>query len=261
MQDVLRQPRDTGSNSSETEYMKAFNLPSYSVRVGVSTDGAEIADRLRGHLRRAEGIELVELGQSEHPPAVLLLECNAFSPHERLRLQRAVRRHHPARVLWVVSEVPAANDAVLEGVNFGWCHGYVARNAPGETILRAIMAVAGHELWLPRGLVAQALTDLQKFRSALGQPAPVNGSGHSRSLLTARERQILQFVRAGLTNKEVGRHLGIEEDTVKKHLRNMYAKLGVRRRAQMLTTIAREARTSGSAALPRSAGAAAPATG
>jgi len=71
---------------------------------------------------------------------------------------------------------------------------------------------------------------------------------HSRGRrppLTARERQILQLVRAGLTNKEVGRHLGIEADTVKKHLRNMYTKLGVHRRVQMLTTTSREARASG----------------
>ena len=57
--------------------------------------------------------------------------------------------------------------------------------------------------------------------------------------------QILHLVRRGLTNKEVGHHLGIEEDTVKKHLRNMYARLGVHRRAQMLLRSVGEARASG----------------
>ena len=245
MQDVLRQPRDTGSDSDETDDTQAFISPCDSVRVGLSTCCAEVAERLRGVLRGTEAIELVELVGSECPPAVLVLECSEFSPHERLRLQRIVRRHQPARVLWFVSETPAANEAVLEAVKFGWCHGYVTHNTPAETVLRAIRSVAGHELWLPRGLVARALADSQQLRSVLGTPASANGPSHGRSLLTARERQILQLVRACLTNKEVGRHLGIEEDTVKKHLRNMYAKLGVRRRAQMLTTVVREARASG----------------
>jgi DNA-binding CsgD family transcriptional regulator len=59
-----------------------------------------------------------------------------------------------------------------------------------------------------------------------------------------RERQILYQVQRGLINKEIGQHLGIEEDTVKKHLRNMYAKLGVHRRAQMLLRIVGESRAS-----------------
>jgi DNA-binding NarL/FixJ family response regulator len=247
MQDVLRQPRETGSGSIETEDMQARNAPSDAVRVGLSADCADISERMRRLLRGAAGIELVELAESAQPPAVLLLECGAYSPPERLRLQRAARRMHPARVLWLVSDKPPVNEAihtVLDAVKFGWCHGYITRDCPSEDLLRAIKAVAQHDLWLPRGMVARALADSQNLRSALGPPVMANRSGHSRSLLTARERQILQLVRTGLTNKEVGRHLGIEEDTVKKHLRNMYAKLGVRRRAQMLSTIVREARAS-----------------
>lgn len=248
MQDVLRQPRDLGSGSIDTECMQAPEALSESVRVGLSADCAEISERMGRLLRGAAGIELVNLAESPRPPAVLLLECDPFSPQERLRLQRAARRYTPARVLWLVSATPAAGEAIqsiVDAVNFGWCHGYVAHDCPADTILRAIQAVARRDLWLPRGMMALALANSQSLRSALGPTASANGSGNSRSLLTARERQILQFVRAGLTNKEVGRHLGIEEDTVKKHLRNMYAKLGVRRRAQMLITTVREARAPG----------------
>ena len=57
-----------------------------------------------------------------------------------------------------------------------------------------------------------------------------------------RERQILHLVRRGLINKAIAQHLEIKEDTVKKHLRNMYAKFGVHRRAQMLLSSIGEAR-------------------
>jgi DNA-binding NarL/FixJ family response regulator len=51
---------------------------------------------------------------------------------------------------------------------------------------------------------------------------------------TDREQQILALVLQGLTNKEIARQLGIVEDTVKKHLFHVYAKLGVRRRALII---------------------------
>jgi len=49
--------------------------------------------------------------------------------------------------------------------------------------------------------------------------------------LTGRESQVVAHVRQGFTNKEIARRLGIQEDTVKKHLQAVFGKLGVRRRA------------------------------
>ncbi|HEU0201738.1 MAG TPA: helix-turn-helix domain-containing protein [Burkholderiaceae bacterium] len=49
--------------------------------------------------------------------------------------------------------------------------------------------------------------------------------------LTRREREIVELLRQGFTNKEIGRQLGIMEDTVKKHLQAVFGKLGVHRRA------------------------------
>ena len=49
--------------------------------------------------------------------------------------------------------------------------------------------------------------------------------------LTERESQVAEHVRQGFTNKEIARRLGIQEDTVKKHLQAVFTKLGVRRRA------------------------------
>jgi DNA-binding NarL/FixJ family response regulator len=53
----------------------------------------------------------------------------------------------------------------------------------------------------------------------------------SPSHLTERESQVVAHVRRGFTNKEIARRLGIQEDTVKKHLQAVFTKLGVRRRA------------------------------
>jgi DNA-binding CsgD family transcriptional regulator len=52
--------------------------------------------------------------------------------------------------------------------------------------------------------------------------------------LTAREREILELVAQGQSNKEIGRTLGISPETVKTHLENVYCKLAVARRAQAI---------------------------
>lgn len=61
--------------------------------------------------------------------------------------------------------------------------------------------------------------------------APANAA---EDALTMREVQIVAQLRQGATNKEIARHLGIQEDTVKKHLQSVYRKLGVHRRALLL---------------------------
>jgi DNA-binding CsgD family transcriptional regulator len=50
--------------------------------------------------------------------------------------------------------------------------------------------------------------------------------------LTPREREVLELVSQGLTNKQIGRALFIEEGTVKAHMRNLCKKLGVRTRTE-----------------------------
>ncbi len=258
MQDALRHSKGAGINSDEPQNLEAIDSPCGSIRVKLSTDRAWVAGHLARLLGDAGNIEMLDSAESDpapsgphsgQPPTVLVLDCAACDPQERLRLRRTARSHHPARVLWLLDAAPSGNYAVrsvLDAVRAGWCHGYVVVGFPFDTLSRAIAAVAQHDFWLPRAMLVRALSESERLRAGLGPAvAAVRGSNRARTPLTMRERQILQVARRGLTNKEVGRHLGIEEDTVKKHLRNMYAKFGVHRRAQMLLRCVGEARASG----------------
>src|SRR3954469_5826892 len=65
--------------------------------------------------------------------------------------------------------------------------------------------------------------------------APDGGSGHAPdAALSPRERSILELIGQGRSNKEIARSLGISPETVKSHIKNMFAKLGVERRAQAI---------------------------
>jgi DNA-binding NarL/FixJ family response regulator len=58
--------------------------------------------------------------------------------------------------------------------------------------------------------------------------------------LSQREKEVLNLIAQGLTNKEIGQTLFISESTAKVHVRNIFAKLGVRTRAQAAVRAAEE---------------------
>ena len=59
--------------------------------------------------------------------------------------------------------------------------------------------------------------------------------------MTAREREIADLVAAGRTNREVAEQLVLSAKTIEAHLRNIYAKLGVRSRVELARTVERDA--------------------
>lgn len=77
---------------------------------------------------------------------------------------------------------------------------------------------------MTNSLLAKDLNDLQITRS--------KSSSQLVEPLTEREVEVLQHVAIGLSNREIGQRLSITEGTVKRHLSNVYSKLGVRNRVQ-----------------------------
>jgi DNA-binding CsgD family transcriptional regulator len=55
--------------------------------------------------------------------------------------------------------------------------------------------------------------------------------------LSEREEKIAQYIGLGLTNKEIGKKLGISPFTVQSHLRNIFEKTGIKRRSQLANLV------------------------
>jgi LuxR family maltose regulon positive regulatory protein len=70
-----------------------------------------------------------------------------------------------------------------------------------------------------------------RYQSA-PQQAPTSGISE---LLSARESDILKFIADGLSNKEIARNLAIAPETVKSHVKNIFTKLNVEKRAQAVS--------------------------
>jgi DNA-binding NarL/FixJ family response regulator len=62
----------------------------------------------------------------------------------------------------------------------------------------------------------------------------------ARAQLTRREREVIELIDSGLSNKQIALHLSIELATVKNHVHNILGKLGVERRAEAAATLRRE---------------------
>lgn len=102
--------------------------------------------------------------------------------------------------------------------------GFVLKDAPGEDIVRATVAVARGDSWLDPGVAGRVI---EAYRRVAGPRRGRPGVGQ----LTQRERDVLRQVGRGATNAEVAAALNVSEATVKSHLGNILTKLALRDRA------------------------------
>jgi DNA-binding NarL/FixJ family response regulator len=119
-------------------------------------------------------------------------------------------------------------------------HGAKGCVHPGSSpayFAKAILAVKNGDIWLQRRILANALAELLsreiEWRGTL-EEKPSLADSRKLSLLSQRESQMVRLVAEGLTNKEIAQKLKISGETVKKHLKNVFYKLGVHRRTQVV---------------------------
>jgi two-component system response regulator DevR len=113
------------------------------------------------------------------------------------------------------------NDAVLAAVMAG-ASGYLLKEIRGANLVDAIRQVAGG-----RSLLDPAVTERLMARLREGPRTDTRLAS-----LTAREREILDLITEGLTNRQIGERLFLAEKTVKNHVSGLLAKLGMQSRTQ-----------------------------
>jgi DNA-binding NarL/FixJ family response regulator len=117
------------------------------------------------------------------------------------------------------------DEYVYEALRAG-ASGFLLKDAPRHDLIAAVrIAAAGDALLAPS--VTMRLIDAFARRPAQTLPAPSRLAS-----LTAREREILLRLGRGLTNAEIAADLVVSEATVKSHVGNLLAKLGLRDRVQ-----------------------------
>ncbi|WP_420031734.1 response regulator [Streptomyces sp. cg28] len=121
------------------------------------------------------------------------------------------------------------DDALLDAIMAG-ASGYVLKQIKGSDLISAVRTVASGESMLDPATTARLMRSL---RGPEQHAAESGGPPDDRAVdLTERERDILELVGEGLTNRQIGQRLFLSEKTVKNNISRLLAKLGVERRIQ-----------------------------
>ncbi len=175
----------------------------------------------------ADGDEAVRLAGELHPDVVLMdlrmPRCDGVEATRQLR-------QHDANVKVLMLTTYADDRSVLDALRAG-ARGYLTKDAGADEIQRALVQVAeGHPAIDPA--VQQHLLDAISTAPATARagPAALLPDG-----LTPREAEVLTLIARGMSNTEIASELVVNETTVKSHINHLFAKTGVRDRAQAVT--------------------------
>jgi len=177
----------------------------------------------------ASGDEAVSL-VAAHMPDLVLLDISM--PGGGLSAARRIAEAFPA-VKIVMLTVSEQDDDVHEALKMG-ALGYVLKGIGGAELVRVVRDVATGSSYVSPALAARLLKEVGESGGKVTHP-----SGRLAAL-TDREREILEQVADGMSNKEVARALDLQEKTVKHYMTNILKKLQVRNRVEA-AILAREA--------------------
>lgn len=178
--------------------------------------------RLRVVGEAGGGIEAIELAERLNPDVILLdmamPELNGLEAAER------IRRVAPAAKLIMLSM--HSDEAYVRQALRAGARGYLLKDAEDLDLAQAVLAVVGGQTYLSPGAAEVLATAFQSGRA--------EAADDPLDRLTRREKEVLQLVAEGKSNKEVAALLGISPNTVAVHRANLMETLGVRGTAELV---------------------------
>ena len=165
-----------------------------------------------------DGEETLALVERLRPDLLMLdLALARLSGLEVLR--RMAGMHVPTRILIVTAAIDRADFrvALLRGAQ-----GVLLKHLASDLLIKCLKQIMKGEYWIGRESVGDLI-------DAMRNPTPREDA----QLLSQRERDIVSAVIKGASNKDIAWQLGLGEQTVKNHLRRIFAKLGVNNRVEL----------------------------
>jgi DNA-binding NarL/FixJ family response regulator len=141
-----------------------------------------------------------------------------------------VKETYPGLRVAIVSGSEARND-VIKAVAIG-LNGYVPKSLADDEIVGALQDILAGRIYVPRFMTV-AGAEKGTFETADVKGGP--GGGATNKSISPRQRDVLECVRRGLSNKEIARELDIAEGTVKIHLAALFSHYGARNRTELAT--------------------------
>ncbi|MFE0419217.1 response regulator transcription factor [Streptomyces tendae] len=172
----------------------------------------------------SDGEEAVRL-VAELAPDVVLMDLR-MPRCDGVEATRRIRSEHPGTQVVVLTTY--ADDASVFPALRAGARGYLTKDAGGDEIVRAVHGVLSGDAGLAPSIQRRLLERLSESESQprhTGPTEPPDG-------LTARETEVLVLIAEGLNNTQIASRLQVSTATVKTHINNLFAKTGVKDRAQ-----------------------------
>lgn len=158
---------------------------------------------------------------AETRPDLMLIDLSM--PGNGLGAIAPILAAHPATRIVVLTVSETAED-LATALN-GGARGYLLKGVGSRALAEILSAIASGETYVTPSLSARLLSHLSGERASPIATDPVHA-------LSAREKEVLDLVAAGLSNKEIAIRLDLQEKTVKHHVSRILAKLGAGNRTE-----------------------------
>lgn len=166
-----------------------------------------------------EAIQLVK----DFQPEIILLDLDM--PGGGLEAARVISNDFPSTKI-IILTASEEDDHLLSALKMG-VNAYILKGVAARELLKILRSVVDGESYIPPALAASVLLEMNiaKSHNKKNPENPIDS-------LTEREKEILECLAKGLSNKEIGQQLYLSEKTVKHHITNILQKLQVRNRTE-----------------------------
>jgi two-component system, NarL family, nitrate/nitrite response regulator NarL len=208
------------------------------ISVALIEDNRLVREGLTAMLNEAGGFRVVAAESRSDPellmdarPDVILLDVGLWDD-DSLSVAETVRREHPTSKVIIMDLLPVHED-IVDFVNAG-VSGFIMKDATLEDLIRTIRAVAEGGHVLPPQMTSTLFSQIAKDALVRGRNLALESVR-----MTPREREVVDLIGRGMSNKEIATTLDIAAHTVKSHVRNVMEKLTLRTRLQIAAYVHR----------------------
>lgn len=212
--------------------MKDTSRPEDKRTVVIVDDHALFRDGLATILAAEKDFEVVGQGGSAQEavrlahallPEIILLDIDM--PGGGIEAARTIAADCPVTKI-VMLTASEEDDHLIAALKTG-ARAFILKGVAARELLHILRSVAAGETYVPPALAASLLLEMHEPRRS-----PRKASDDPLNSLTEREREILEHLAGGLSNKEIGEQLFLSEKTVKHYMTNILQKLQVRNRVE-----------------------------